>query len=159
MLTLDADFASVGPGRLRYIRDHTATRKLDGGRTTMSRLYAVESAPGLMGSQADHRLRLKPSEVEEFARAPGCGAGRRRRRGQWAAWIGPLVADLRANPGASIVMPGEYQSPAVHALAHAINARLGNVGKTVFHAAPAEAGPSTRWRRSRRSPRTWSGAR
>ncbi len=38
-------------------------------------------------------------------------------------------------------MPGEYQSPAVHALAHAINARLGNVGKTVFHAAPAEVRP------------------
>ncbi len=80
VLTLDADFASAGPGRLRYIRDHAATRKLDGGRTTMSRLYAVESAPGLMGSQADHRLRLKPSEVEDVRPRAGRGAGRRRPR-------------------------------------------------------------------------------
>ncbi len=140
VLTLDADFASAGPGRLRYIRDHAATRKLEGGRTTMSRLYAVESAPGLMGSQADHRLHLKPSEVEGFARALDAALGGAA-GGAWAAWIAPLVTDLRANPGASIVMPGECQSPAVHALAHSVNARLGNVGKTVFHAAPAEVRP------------------
>jgi MoCo/4Fe-4S cofactor protein with predicted Tat translocation signal len=143
VLTLDADFASAGPGRLRYIRDHTATRRLDGGKTTMSRLYAVECSPGLMGSQADHRLRLKPSEVEDFTRAleAAVGGGGAAAGGAWAAWLGPLVADLQANWGASIVMPGEYQPPAVHALAHAINARLGNVGKTVFQSAPAEARP------------------
>jgi molybdopterin-containing oxidoreductase family iron-sulfur binding subunit len=77
VLTLDADFASEGPGRLRYIRDYAATRKLEGGRSSMSRLYAVESAPGLMGSQADHRLRLKPSEVEDFARALHARSGGR----------------------------------------------------------------------------------
>ena len=141
VLTLDADFASTGPGRLRYIRDHAATRKLDGGRSTMSRLYAVESVPGLIGSQADHRLRLKPSEVEEFARALLAALGGGTAGGAWAAWLAPMAADLQANPGASIVVPGEYQTPAVHALAHAINARLGNVGTTVFHGAPAEARP------------------
>ena len=141
VLTLDADFASAGPGRLRYIRDHVATRKLDGGRTAMSRLYAVESTPGLMGSQADHRLRLKASEIEDFARGLDEALGGGAAAGPWAAWTSPLVADLRGNAGASIVIPGEYQSPAVHALAHAINARLGNEGKTVFHSAPAEARP------------------
>ena len=142
VLTLDADFASAGPGRLRYIRDHASTRKLDGGRTSMSRLYSVESMPGLMGSQADHRLRLKPSDVEGFARALDAALGGDASAGKtWGAWLDPLAADLRANAGASIVMPGEYQTPAVHALAHAINARLGNVGKTVFHGTSAEARP------------------
>src|SRR6185503_4387865 len=106
------------------------------------RLYAVECTPGLMGSQADHRLRLKPSEIEEFARAlEGALGGGGAAAGRWADWIGPLAADLQANAGASIVMAGEYQSPEVHALAHAINARLGNVGKTVFQSASAEAAP------------------
>ena len=142
VLTLDADFASAGPGRLRYIRDHAGTRKLEGGRTGMSRLYAVESSPGLMGSQADHRLRLKPSEVEAFARdLDGALGGTATKASAWRPWIDPLVADLRANPGASIVLPGEYQSPAVHALAHAINTRLGNVGATVLTGPPAEARP------------------
>jgi MoCo/4Fe-4S cofactor protein with predicted Tat translocation signal len=141
VLTLDADFASTGAGRLRYIRDHSATRRLDGGRSTMSRLYAVECTPGLMGSQADHRLRLKPSEMEDFTRALHAAVGGAGNAGPWAAWLGPLVADLQANAGASIVMPGEYQPPAVHALAHAINERLGNGGNTVFQSTPAEARP------------------
>src|SRR5688572_14322439 len=142
VLTLDADFASAGPGRLRYIRDHAATRKLEGGRTAMSRLYAVESSPGLMGSQADHRLRLKPSQVEAFARDLDASLGGTTTAGSaWKEWLEPVAADLRANPGASIVMPGEYQTPAVHALAHAINTRLGNIGTTVLTGPPAEARP------------------
>ena len=141
VLLLDADFASTGPGRVRYIRDHAATRTLSGGRNTMSRLYAVECTPGLMGSQADHRLRLKPSQMEEFTRALDGALAGGAAAGPWSAWIGPVVADLQANRGASIVMAGEYQPPAVHALAHAINARLGNEGATVFHSAPAEATP------------------
>ncbi len=36
-------------------------------------------------------------------------------------------------------MAGDQQPPAVHALAHAINAKLGNVGKTLFYTAPVEA--------------------
>jgi Fe-S-cluster-containing dehydrogenase component len=37
------------------------------------------------------------------------------------------------------VIPGEHQPPVVHALAHAINAALGNVGKTVFYTDPVLA--------------------
>src|ERR1700729_4169599 len=36
---------------------------------------------------------------------------------------------------------GEEQPPAVHALAHAMNAALGNVGKTVYYTEPLEANP------------------
>src|SRR5581483_10522643 len=36
---------------------------------------------------------------------------------------------------------GERPPPAVHLLAHAINDQLGNVGQTVFHAAPIEPHP------------------
>jgi molybdopterin-containing oxidoreductase family iron-sulfur binding subunit len=142
VLSLDSDFACAGPGALRYIRDFTSTRRLEGGRTTMSRLYAVESTPGLVGSAADHRLRLKPSEVEAFARAldaalGGASAG----TGPWAAWIDAVAADLQAHQGRSAVVPGEYQTPAVHAIAHALNARLGNVGRTVLNGPPAEVRP------------------
>ena len=43
--------------------------------------------------------------------------------------------------GSSIVIAGDHQPPAVHAFAHAINARLGNVGKTVFYTDPVDANP------------------
>src|SRR6185369_4584973 len=48
---------------------------------------------------------------------------------------------LLRNKGASLVIVGECQSPGVHALAHAMNASLGNVGKTVFYTEPVEANP------------------
>jgi MoCo/4Fe-4S cofactor protein with predicted Tat translocation signal len=49
--------------------------------------------------------------------------------------------DLRQHAGASIVIPGRFASPKVHALAHAINDALGNVGKTVFYTDTIEANP------------------
>ena len=39
------------------------------------------------------------------------------------------------------MIAGEQQPPIVHALAHAMNAALGNVGKTVFYTDPVEANP------------------
>jgi hypothetical protein len=48
---------------------------------------------------------------------------------------------LAAHRGASLVMAGEEQPAAVHALAHALNAALGNVGKTVYYTEPLEANP------------------
>ena len=39
------------------------------------------------------------------------------------------------------MIAGEGQPPAVHALAHLMNAKLGNVGKTVFYTDPVEANP------------------
>ena len=37
-------------------------------KATMSRLYAVEATPTNTGAMADHRLRLRASEIESFAR-------------------------------------------------------------------------------------------
>ena len=56
-------------------------------------------------------------------------------------WIGPLVNDLQQHRGASIVVAGENQPPIIHALAHAMNNALGNVGKTVFYTDPIEVNP------------------
>ena len=39
------------------------------------------------------------------------------------------------------MIAGEHQPPIVHALAHVMNATLGNVGKTVFYTDPIEANP------------------
>ena len=39
------------------------------------------------------------------------------------------------------MIAGEYQPPRVHAIAHALNQALGNVGKTVIYTDPVEANP------------------
>ena len=56
-------------------------------------------------------------------------------------WPTVVAADLLAHRGACAVIPGEHQSPAVHAIAHAMNVALGNTGKTVFYTAPLEFQP------------------
>jgi molybdopterin-containing oxidoreductase family iron-sulfur binding subunit len=40
--------------------------------------------------------------------------------------------------GKSLVVPGEFQSPAIYAIAQAMNAALGNVGQTVIYIDPVE---------------------
>src|SRR5207244_10668875 len=56
-------------------------------------------------------------------------------------WLDALVRDLRAHPGASIVLAGDQQPASVHALAHAMNHALGNAGRTVIYTDPVEAQP------------------
>jgi hypothetical protein len=98
------------------------------------------------GTKADHRLPLRAADVEQFAwsLAAALGADTGGRKGASTAadkWIVPVARDLQKHKGASLVIAGEQQSPAVHALAHAMNAALGNVGKTVLYTDPVEANP------------------
>ena len=145
ILSLDADFLSCGPAGLRYAREFSAGRRIRTGRTEMNRLYVVESTPTNTGGMADHRLSLKAGRIEGFARAVasklGIDAGGEE-TGSHDAWIVALVRDLQRNRGQSVVLAGEWQSPEVHALAHAMNHRLGNVGSTVIYTQPVDTGPA-----------------
>ena len=58
-----------------------------------------------------------------------------------AKWVAAIAKDLQAHRGRSVVMAGEFQPPAVHALAHAINQALGNVGTTVTYGGSIEPRP------------------
>jgi molybdopterin-containing oxidoreductase family iron-sulfur binding subunit len=147
IVSLDSDFLACGPASLRYARQFAARRRVRGEQTAMNRLYVVEPMPTATGSKADHRLALRAADIEVFAGALSTAIGTGRGPGasenpEVYNWIGPLGRDLLANKGASLVIAGEQQSAAVHALAHAMNATLGNVGKTVFYTDPIEAGAS-----------------
>ncbi|MGO8815778.1 MAG: TAT-variant-translocated molybdopterin oxidoreductase [Terriglobia bacterium] len=145
IVSLDADFLTAGPGAVRYARDFANKRRVTGPESTMNRLYVVESTPTVTGAMADHRFPLRASDVEAFARAlaaPLAGKTGSAAPGRVpASWIPALVRDLQKHRGASLVIAGEQQPPAVHALAHAMNDALGNVGKTVHYTNPVEANP------------------
>jgi MoCo/4Fe-4S cofactor protein with predicted Tat translocation signal len=141
IVSLDADFLYAGfPGNTRYIRDFAARRNPDSGN--MNRLYVIESTPSSTGVKADHRQPLQPMEIEwvawNLASALGINV---RRPGQQDKFSVALTQDLRSHQGSSLVVAGEQQPPLVHALAHAINANLGNVGKTVFYTDPVDSNP------------------
>ncbi len=148
VLALDADFLSAGPGDLRHARDFIDRRRVVAGKTEMNRLYVVETTPTNTGAKADHRLSIKPSELEGFARAlagalgaqgSGATAGANVRH---ADKVAAMAKDLQAARGKSIVIAGDYAPPAVHALAHAMNAALGNVGQTVTYTEPLQFYPN-----------------
>ncbi len=148
ILALDADFLCSGPGCLRYARDFAAKRRVDVGQTNMNRLYLVESTPSNTGAMADHRLPVRASEIEGFARAVaeklGIKTGSRSETTPSHVppdWIPALVRDLQRHRGSSIVLAGDQQPPIVHALAHAMNQALDNAGKTVLYTTPVEANP------------------
>jgi molybdopterin-containing oxidoreductase family iron-sulfur binding subunit len=146
ILSLDADFLCAGAGGLRYARAFASRRRIEGDRAQLNRLYAVESTPTNTGTRADHRLALRASDVERFARAVAAqvgvaGAGDAAVPEPARHWIGPLVKDLQSARGRSLVIAGDGQPPAVHVLAHAMNEALGNVGATVTYTQTAEARP------------------
>jgi molybdopterin-containing oxidoreductase family iron-sulfur binding subunit len=141
VVSLDADFVGSGPAALRDIRGFAARRRGDGRDLRPSRLYAIESAPSLTGGTADHRYAVKPSEVEGVARALAAELGLAVTGGSSQPWLKAMADDLRAAGAAGLVMAGESQPAAVHALAHAINASLGAVGTTVVYTASPEANP------------------
>ncbi|MGO9127356.1 MAG: TAT-variant-translocated molybdopterin oxidoreductase [Terriglobales bacterium] len=142
MVSLDADFLSAGfPGNVRYIRDFAKRRDPDSGK--MSRLYVVEGTTSSTGAKADHRLPMRAGEVGAFTRnlVSAVGAGGRTLTADSGKYLNGLVRDLQAHRGASVVIAGDNQPSAVHAMAHAINQALGNVGKTVFYTDPVDASP------------------
>jgi molybdopterin-containing oxidoreductase family iron-sulfur binding subunit len=143
VLSLDSDFLTCGPASLRYARDFASKRRPIEGK--MNRLYVVESTVTGTGSIADHRLGVRPSEVEAFTRALagalGVPAGGSAPDESRAKWLAGLAKDLREHRGSSVVIAGESQPPSVHAIAHAMNQALGNVGATVTYTDPVEANP------------------
>jgi MoCo/4Fe-4S cofactor protein with predicted Tat translocation signal len=146
ILSLDADFLGSGPGGLRYARDFSARRRPEQA-DRMNRLYAIESMPTSTGARADHRLPLKPGEIErvaqdiEVAMRPSLLPGGRAVSGPHSKWINAVAKDLQSHRRRSLVIAGDSQPPSVHALAHSMNAQLENAGRTVVYTQPVEAEP------------------
>jgi molybdopterin-containing oxidoreductase family iron-sulfur binding subunit len=139
VLSLESDFTVNHPASLRLLRELGARRKASAEKPEMNRLYVVEGSPTPTGAIADHRLALRSSQVEGFARAVAAAVGASVEGGVGHAWAGPIASDLRRAGPKALVIAGESQPPAVHAIAHAINEALGAVGTTVVYTQPAEA--------------------
>ncbi|QRN97547.1 TAT-variant-translocated molybdopterin oxidoreductase [Archangium violaceum] len=151
VLSLDADFLARGPFSVREAREWAESRKPE--REVMSRLYVAESHHGVTGMNADHRVRMKPSEVERFALAVLGELARthklptlERFGGLELGWpekareVRAVAADLARNGERAVVVAGERQPPRVHAVAHMLNAALGSQGRLITLHEPAVDG-------------------
>ncbi len=153
ILSLDSDFLGLEEDGTRHHRGFSRGRLGEGKTPAMNRLYVVESQFSITGGMADHRLRLPSSQVldytmvlarelltgEQVVPAPGSPqAALRQALATYkpsvkldALWVREVAADLRAHPGKGIIIAGRRQPPIVHALAFALNATLGDMGKTI----------------------------
>ena len=141
ILSLDADIFSGF--NVAYLKDFAKGRAFDEEKKDINRLYSIETTVSLTGAKADHRLAVKPSQMAEIAKAVAKAvgvAGATSTYTENAAWIAAMAKDLLAHKGKSLVVAGDNQAPVVHALAHAINAALGNAGQTVVYIDPLSPG-------------------
>lgn len=116
--------------------------------SALPRMYAFESSSNIVGASADHRWPLRPSQIEAVARllAARLGGGSVDEEAldlpaNVKEAVGVIVTDLLEHEGESLVVVGDHQPAAVHALGHVINNVLGNVGETVNYIDPVEANP------------------
>ncbi len=153
VVSLASDFLETDGNNLRQARQWAQTRRAPQPGASLSRLYCVETTYTTTGTAADHRFRVRASDLPAvaFALAREVGAGNGTELANAVAshgadafqkngksWLKELARDLMAANGRCVVIAGPSQSAAVHATVHAINAQLGAVGKTVrYTAVPA----------------------
>jgi len=149
ILALDAELLAGTPRSLADVRAFAERRRVAAQtEPRMNRLYAVEPALSLTGAKADHRWPLRARDVLPFAATLARRLGVETAAlpaqvpgGIAASALDALARDLAAHRGASLVIAGDGQPPAVHALAHAMNAVLSNVGRTVVYTEPVALPP------------------
>ena len=124
--------AALGARAICGSRANLRSRRNPSRTERMSRVYALERTPTLIGAVADHRFVAGPTRSAQIVTALAAGITARRR-----ADVGAGLARRRdrgsegARPGARSCMQGRISRPRLHARLHAINEALGARGATL----------------------------
>ena len=134
ILALDSDFLGLDWQTPLPTKQFASARRIAGEEdlAKMNRLYSVESQFSITGANADHRLRMRGSEVKQFAidvatalgALPGLNVlnnGTDRR----AKFLAAVVKDLKAAGKEALIITSPRQPAIVHALALLMNQQLG----------------------------------
>ena len=161
IVSVDCDFLGTEGDVVANTRDFADGRRLKDPSGSVNRLYAVEPGFSVTGASADHRLRASTADCRAFLEAliaalmrrgsrvpPGAGPALRGLANadqdeRFSKWVTALAADLLANRANSVVLVGERQDAAVHALGLVVNEMISAVGRTlvlVDEGLPAGAG-------------------
>ncbi len=143
ILSLDCDFLGSEEDAPNYTKQFAETRRLARG-PEMSRLYAAESLFTLTGANADHRLRIAPSQMASIAArfaqeilkhgASDFGPGLSNLAAPARvhdSWIIPCAKDLLSRGSNSLVLAGHRMPIEAHILAASMNEVLGAANRTV----------------------------
>jgi molybdopterin-containing oxidoreductase family iron-sulfur binding subunit len=155
IVTLDSDLLGSDPNAVLYAKQFANHRSPSG--EWMNRLYVVESQYSVTGTSADFRLALRASQIDSLLKRieAAIDAGvviEDKEESQTietldgdakiARLVECIASDLLANKGQAVLAVGSHHSLAAQVAAVRINAKLGNVGKTVkIYEAPADILP------------------
>jgi len=128
IVAFDADFLSDPATGVWNGREFAESRRVVTPEDDMSRFYAIESTMTPTGGLADHRLRMKASDIPHFAASVAAALGeqvgtagqRFAQDARVSAFVEAIAEDAAA--GNAIFLAGETQPAAVHALCARLNA-------------------------------------
>ena len=103
ILAIDSDFLNPIETGIGYAQGFAARRNPDQKGAPMNRLYVVENHYTVTGGMADHRLRLKVSDMGEFARQLGLVLAKASGNANLAA-----VANAVDDVGAQLQLQGRW---------------------------------------------------
>jgi molybdopterin-containing oxidoreductase family iron-sulfur binding subunit len=139
VLSLGDDFLNTAENKnaIADTRDFVSRRKVTSSADSLNRLYMIENSFSITGSSADHRLRVKASDIPAFtvtlAAELGLSGATKSDKFANSAWLKAVAKDLKANQGKSLVTAAYNQAPWVHALVARINDSLKNNSTTVSY--------------------------
>ncbi|PWU08639.1 MAG: molybdopterin oxidoreductase [Verrucomicrobia bacterium] len=146
VVSLDSDFLNPAEVPIGVSRGFYSRRNPDQRTAPMNRLYVAESYLSLTGGMADHRLRVKASEIGGVLLALAQAVAAQVPNSMLSSalracpplpgspdprWIAACVQDLISNEGRTVVWVGASQPPHVQALALVLNRALGNLNSTI----------------------------
>ena len=149
IVSLECDFLGTEEPAVENIRTFAQGRMLDDAThrdASMSRLYVCEGAMTLTGSNADHRIPIRPSVLDPLASALGEAVnGNRSALDKLAVkhhlsglLLGKLADDLASHRGEALVVAGSHLPESVHGAVALLNDQLDAAGKTlVWNPTPA----------------------
>jgi molybdopterin-containing oxidoreductase family iron-sulfur binding subunit len=136
ILALDSDFLGLDSPAPFFTTLFSKRRRIEteADLEKMNRLYAVESQFSITGANADHRLRMRGSDVRQFAvdlaaalgAMPGLNVVNNGGADKRAKFLAAVAKDLKAAGAEALVIAGPRQPASVQALAALINQSLGS---------------------------------
>jgi len=140
IVAFNADFLGTWISPEEFAKGYAQNRRIDDVKNAkMSRHYHVESGMSLTGSNADHRILVKPSEQgaaianlynEVALLTGGTNISAPKVNDAALSMLKKAAKDLVANKGKSLVVSGSNNTNE-QILVNAINALLGNIGTTI----------------------------
>ncbi|QEG20276.1 Fe-S-cluster-containing hydrogenase [Mariniblastus fucicola] len=145
IITLDADIlGGMDADSISNAIGFGKGRDADHG--SMSRMYSIESQFSQTGASADHRLSVRSSDMGGFlgslvAAIEGATAEAEVDKSlpYRDRVLAAMAQDFIDNPGSGVIVVGNSQPAEVHAMAHYLNEKYGNAGKTVVYTESPDA--------------------